>query len=111
MRQFDSRIKNWHGFDTFIGLPNAWRNRPQAYFSNGGVTPVINYSRVHWHIGLVEETVTKDLLTDEIHTVNHIFDLDLYEPSLFVWNVIEHELKPGDICILMKLLMTGKGNY
>jgi len=97
IRKFDSRISQWHGFDTFTGLPSAWRNLPTNHFSNGGITPDINDSRVNWHVGLVENTFTSTLISNQTHPVLHIFDLDLYKPILFIWDSIKHELRQGDI--------------
>jgi hypothetical protein len=89
---------NWHGFDSFIGLPRAWRDIPQGYFNANGLAPKIHDTRVTWHVGDVKETLLKmnvePLLTNQTII---LFDFDIYEPSLFAWNSIKEHLKVGDI--------------
>ena len=97
--KYNSRIDSYHGFDTFMGLPEPWGDLPAGTFSTEGRTPKIDSKRVHWHIGKVEDS--RELIT-QITNTNHlpkifIFDLDLYEPSKSVWLAIKKNLNPGDI--------------
>ena len=46
---------------------------------------------------LVKETLHKEIVFNPETITLHIFDLDLYEPSLFVWNKIKNQLKIGDV--------------
>jgi len=85
-------------FDLFTGLPLEWRNHPQGFFSNNGVAPDIVDHRVKFHIGLVEETIRElDLrkLTESRLVV--LFDLDLFNPTLSVYNHIKNSVTVGDI--------------
>ena len=97
LRRFDKKILEWNGFDTFSGLPDSWRGLPKAYFDNGGVPPLIYDQRIIWHVGYVQETLHKEIVFNPETITLHIFDLDLYEPSLFVWNKIKNQLKIGDV--------------
>ena len=95
--RFVKQIHCWNGFDTFTGLPEPWRELPKNYFDNGGVPPYIPDSRVIWHKGLIQETLTNRFLLNSTRMSICIFDLDLFEPSLFVWQTIKDSLRAGDI--------------
>jgi len=95
--KFDKQIHCWNGFDTFTCLPEPWRELPENYFDNGGIPPYIPDSRVIWHKGLVQETLNDRFFLNSTRTSFHIFDLDLFEPSLFVWQTIRDFLRAGDI--------------
>lgn len=93
------RIISWHGFDTFVGLPQPWGDLSAGTFSTNGKTPEIKSKKIHWYIGLVEDF--REEITRIAHT-NHfpkifIFDLDLYEPSKSTWLAIKAHLRAGDI--------------
>jgi hypothetical protein len=94
------RNKNilWQGFDTFTGLPMAWRNLENQHFSNNGEFPKVLDPRVKYHKGLVEETLEKIDTTDfKQNQLFLFFDLDLYEPTTYSFNYLKKFLKPGDI--------------
>lgn len=97
-------IRGWHGFDTFTGLPEAWRHFPARAFDAGGQTPDIADARVRWEVGRVEETVTREtvraaLLDDAGRRQPCLcfLDLDLYAPTRHVISVLAEELQEGDI--------------
>ena len=85
-------------FDLFTGLPTQWRNHSEGFFSNDGIPPNISDPRVTFHVGYVEEKILKIDLTQlkEIKKII-LFDLDLYEPSLFCYNYMKSTLNAGDI--------------
>ena len=93
----------WHGFDTFTGLPESWnRGGLQKYepgsFSAGGRTPPIADSRAKWHVGLVGDTVSAvDLEHFKTRPLFLLFDFDLYEPTAIALKAMAKFLKPGDI--------------
>lgn len=88
----------WHGFDRFTGLPRAWDGHEAGAFDNGGVAPAIDDARVHWHVGDVEETLgAADVTGHADHQRLILFDLDIYEPTAFAWNVLAPSLQPGDL--------------
>jgi hypothetical protein len=49
----------YHGFDTFTGLPRAWRGLPAGAISNGGKIPSIDRPNVKFHKGLVNQTIAE----------------------------------------------------
>lgn len=88
----------WHGFDRFTGLPRAWRDHSEGAFDAGGKPPEIADRRVTWHVGDVEDTLAEvDLSKYHGHQILVIFDLDIYEPSLFAWNELLPHLRSGDL--------------
>jgi len=88
-------IERWHGFDRFTGLPRAWRDVGKGEFDAGGRTPNIEDSRIEWHVGNVEDTFSG--LEIEKCSKCIIFDLDIYEPTLFAWKRFSENLLPGDL--------------
>ena len=92
---FEEKIKSWKGYDRFEGLPTSWRELSEGSFSNNGLPPEINDRRIKWHIGDIEDTF--DATTIDSGTNIYIFDLDLYEPSKFAWDVLKSKLSSGDI--------------
>jgi hypothetical protein len=86
----------YHGYDTFEGLPKAWRRLPKGAITNYGKTPDIFGGNVHFHKGLINETI--NLVDFESQGIKCIlFDFDLYEPTLFAYKHIKNQLNPGDI--------------
>jgi hypothetical protein len=90
----------YYGFDLFTGLPRAWRNMPAHAFDAGGKTPDIEDSRVNWIKGDVSETIRQFEFSSVTGKKFFIFDLDIFEPSLAVWNFIKEHLNPGDLIYL-----------
>jgi hypothetical protein len=97
-------ISRWHGFDTFSGLPEAWRHFPAGAFDADGRPPEIDDSRVSWVVGRVEETVTRDVVRAALfdgagdrRPCLCLLDLDLYVPTRHVISVLAEELQAGDI--------------
>ena len=93
-----SKIVEWHGFDTFTGLPESWRSYPKGYFSNNGNTPLIEDVRVKWHKGLVEDTISE--LSENLLKNNNLlifFDLDLFKPTIHCVNFLKKYFKSGDL--------------
>jgi hypothetical protein len=91
----------WHGFDTFTGLPEPWirgglRFADARTFDVGGVPPEIPDPRVTWNIGRIEETLPSVKL-DFSPPLCVLFDLDLYGPSAFALEWLSCHLKPGDL--------------
>jgi len=91
-------IITWDGFDRFTGLPRDWRGLPFGTFNADGDVPTINDSRITWHVGDVEKTIsTLNLAREKNCSLLFFFDLDIYEPSKFAFDHIKAYLKPGDI--------------
>jgi hypothetical protein len=72
----------YHGFDTFEGLPRAWRRLPIGAFSNNPKIPDIVGGNIFFHKGLIQEAISEvDFRTKSMKIF--IFDFDLYGPTLF----------------------------
>lgn len=86
----------YHGFDTFEGLPKAWRRLPKGAITNNGKLPNLIGLNIAFHKGLIQDTINE---VDFGATSKRcfIFDFDLYEPTLLAFKHIEKELKTGDI--------------
>ena len=97
-----SRCKNlteWHGFDTFAGLPERWRHYKRGHFSNQGIPPNLAIPELSWHIGLVEDTLDVESLIrpNRVERVAILLDLDLFLPTYYVVAELAPHLKEGDI--------------
>jgi hypothetical protein len=91
----------WHGFDRFTGMPRAWREHGPGAFDARGTPPAIGDERVHWHVGNVEDNLgAVDLAAARDAQWLVLFDMDIYEPTAFAWEVISAHLRPGDIIYL-----------
>lgn len=88
------------GFDTFTGLPEAWREAPPGTFDQGGKPPEINDSRVAFEVGLFDATLPRALerLVAGPRLVVHL-DADLYSSTAFVLRALTPRLKAGDVLI------------
>lgn len=101
LSMLDNPQLEWHGFDTFTGLPAPWirggiRFADSGTFDAGGQPPPISDKRVTWHMGRIEETLPLATLDFEA-PICALFDLDLYEPSAFALGWLADHLKPGDL--------------
>jgi hypothetical protein len=86
----------YYGFDTFEGLPKAWRKLPAGAISTKGQIPKMVGENISFHKGLIKETIDEvDFSSD--HMKCFIFDFDLYEPTLFAFKHVIPEIKIGDI--------------
>lgn len=96
---FVSRTKipfQYHGFDTFEGLPKAWRKLPAGAISTNGQIPNIAGENISFHKGLIKETIKEvDFISSSMKCF--MFDFDLYEPTLFAFKYVFSEIKIGDI--------------
>lgn len=88
-------IGTWFAFDTFTGLPSPWRENKAGDFANGGKPPEIQDDRIQWVIGLVQETFGPECVSSNRKIV--LFDLDLYEPTSYVFDVLTPYLGIGDL--------------
>ena len=91
---------HWFGFDTFTGLPRAWRGMPPGTFSSDGMVPDLPDGQFRWFKGLVQETMTEDLIS-EMFSIDGsrilFFDFDLREPTEFVLESVIDLLSVGDL--------------
>jgi hypothetical protein len=101
-RLSDPRLE-WHGFDTFTGLPTTWDRAGLTIYDAGsftadGNTPPIDDPRVHWHVGDVRERVGDvDWETLGKRPLFMFLDFDLYEPTRIALDAAGPYLKAGDV--------------
>jgi hypothetical protein len=86
----------YHGFDTFEGLPKAWRRLPKGAITNHGKVPNLPGDNIHFHKGLIQDTIG-EVNFDSTTKKCVLFDFDLYEPTLLTFKHLEKNLRPGDI--------------
>jgi hypothetical protein len=88
------------GFDSFDGLPEAWRHLPGGSFSTNGEVPAIADQRCQFVKGFFHDTLPNWLDDREFcrRTVLHL-DAVLYTSTLVVLTQLLPRLKPGSILI------------
>lgn len=98
----DARLE-WHGFDTFTGLPTTWDRAgltiyDAGSFSADGHTPPIADPRAHWHVGQVGDRIGDiDWNALGARPLFLFLDFDLYEPTRIALEAAVPHLKPGDV--------------
>ena len=86
----------YHGFDTFEGLPKAWRRLPKGAISNHGKPPEIQGANVTFHKGLIQDTISN--INYESNGIKlFIFDFDLYAPTLLAYQHVRKMIKKDDL--------------
>ena len=100
-------FSEWHGFDTFTGLPSPWI-RGGVEVMEAGVFdqtnskseyPIVDASYpLKWHKGLISETLinAKFPIPSDRQVIIFI-DVDLYEPTKEVLLYFSRYLKSGDL--------------
>lgn len=102
IEQFGSNLRKFYGFDRFTGLPRSWRGLKEGHFTNGGVPPSIQDSRISWFVGDAGVTLAQnfshipELQTPSSNPKFVIFDMDIFEPSLDVYTLLKPALRKGD---------------
>jgi hypothetical protein len=96
----NSRI-DFHGFDTFTGLPEDWGLFKANAMSNEGKLPALNDSRGTFYKGLFQETlpgfIKSHNWSDKRLVV--LMDADLYTSTLYVLTSLAPYIKKDDIII------------
>ena len=89
----------FHGFDTFEGLPENWG----YFFKNGDMNaavPELTDARGHFYKGLFQETLVPFLAKGNVslgkRKVIHL-DADLFSSTLFSLSMLYPYLEKGDI--------------
>lgn len=93
----DDPRAEFHGFDSFEGLPETFDAVYAAgHFDVGGRTPDIPDSRVRWHVGWFSETLPEfEVSTDKRLVVT--LDADLYSSTKFVLDSLDKHILPGTL--------------
>lgn len=91
------------GFDSFLGLPEAWHETAQrGCFSTGGVMPRFADGRVSLVPGWFEDTLNHyELPEHDVLVVN--IDCDLYSSTRTALGALESQLRPGCLILLDEL--------
>ena len=74
------------GFDSFVGLPEAWHEHPVGTFSTNGAIPQVKDPRVKYVKGWFQNTLRDSLKKIQFNNFDEIivsFDADLYSSTLF----------------------------
>jgi O-methyltransferase len=94
----------FYGFDTFTGLPEAWKNVlsdiPSGTWTTNGNLPKIDDKRVVFYKGLFQETINPFL--EKYQPDNKIVihnDSDLYSSSLYLLTRLDDMIKKNTIII------------
>ena len=84
-----------HGFDSFEGLPEDWREDcGKGHFSTNGSIPQIDDNRVKFFKGWFEETLPIYQIPDhEAVFIN--LDADLYSSTIYVLKALRELIEPG----------------
>ncbi len=90
----------FYGFDTFVGLPEAWFHNKQGDFNQDGNFPQIQDDRVNFIKGLYQNTLFEFLKSTTLNRKKVIhLDADLYSSTLFVLSTLHPHLKKDDVII------------
>jgi len=90
----------FHGFDTFTGLPESWTFHDKGHFSSDGEVPVFHDERCRLYKGLFQETLPSALSgIDFSKQVLIHLDADLYSSTLYVLSSLANILKENDILV------------
>lgn len=85
----------FHGFDSFEGLPEQWRDMGKGTFSCSIPTMPDN---VILHVGLFENTIPKfvDIHSNDVISFINI-DCDLYSSTKSIFNHLGNQIVPGTL--------------
>jgi hypothetical protein len=97
-----------YGFDSFLGLPEDWREGfPVGYFQRGGVPPYPETDHIRWVIGSFDSTVASFLASLAFSSIPISFmhiDCDLYSStSIILSSLLQHseQLIPTGSCLIL----------
>jgi hypothetical protein len=94
--RFKNPVSQFIGFDSFVGLPEAWIHHDVGAFSNAGFEPLFEDGRVRFVKGWFQNTVSpffKNFTLTAGHVVFVHFDSDLYSSNLFLLTSLWHNLQ------------------
>jgi Macrocin-O-methyltransferase (TylF) len=88
---FSNPASRFHGFDSFVGLPEDWLMHKQGSFTNHGRPPITEDSRISFIKGWFQNTVPKfleEFRPRQNSTLLLHFDSDLYSSTLFLLSTL-----------------------
>jgi len=107
MAQYAPKETFVYGFDTFEGLPEAWRDKfDKGAFDRKGVFPKVS-SNVRLVKGLFQDTlgdwIKENMKVNEKVSICHL-DADLYSATIFVLRALADYIVPGSILVFDELI-------
>ena len=98
-RHFSDRTV--HGFDSFIGLPEAWSgtSKGEGSFDIGGEPPDLPVSNVEFHVGFFDKTVPPFAEQHEGPFAFVHLDADLYSSTMTVIDTLFDWFVPGTVIV------------
>lgn len=95
-----------HSFDSWKGLPEAWRGRfGKGAFQVRSAQPPFNDPRIEWVSGLFADTLPPFLKTHQQENISFVhIDCDLYSSTATVLRAIENRLSPGAVLVFDELI-------
>jgi hypothetical protein len=91
---FRNPLSRFIGFDSFVGLPEAWLMHEPGAFSTGGIPPRVDDDRVEFVPGWFQNTVPARLTALGKPTVPVLihYDADLYSSTTFLLSTVWHHI-------------------
>jgi hypothetical protein len=94
LRHPDARL---HGFDSFVGLPEEWADKPSGeIFNAAGEIPVIADPRVQFFKGWFDQVLPTYVVPDH-ELLILIMDADLYSSTSYVLRQLRPYIRPGTL--------------
>lgn len=92
-----------HGFDSFEGLPEEWRNHPAGNLTTGAVLPAVP-ANARLHAGWFEDSLPAFLERHPgpVRFVN--IDSDLYSSAATVLGLLEPRFKAGSVVVFDEMI-------
>ncbi|MFT3928101.1 MAG: class I SAM-dependent methyltransferase [Myxococcales bacterium] len=87
-----------HGFDSFEGLPESWRDCGKGAFSTAGALPQVG-ENVRLHVGWFDQTLLPFLDQVAAPAAFVHIDSDLYSSAKFVLNALRPRLVKGSVIL------------
>jgi hypothetical protein len=90
-----------HGFDSFVGLPDAWggTSKGAGAFDVGAKPPELSVSNVEWHVGWFQDTVPVFARRRLGPLAFAHLDADLYSSTRTVLDGLSDWFVPGTIVV------------
>ncbi|WP_375687103.1 class I SAM-dependent methyltransferase [Pseudooceanicola sp. LIPI14-2-Ac024] len=90
-----------HGFDSFEGLPEAWRDGFDAgEFATDKLPPVRDNIRLHvgWFSEAIPRFIEEHVAQDDVIAYIHI-DCDLYSSTKDIFRLLGERMRPGTVIV------------
>ena len=88
-----------HGFDSFVGLPDAWGSKRAGDFSLEAKPPQLSVSNVEFHVGWFDDTVPVFATQHSGPFALAHLDADLYSSTKTVFDHLGDWFVPGTVVV------------